>query len=98
MNIYERNHEHTRAVTRKITIAYPKAEFDLILALAVKAMFGTVCPEGLVPSAFLFGELQRMTMPGDFDRRIKSEESSTIYFQIRSDMKQQLDKMGISRA
>ena len=65
MSIVERYHEPIRTVVRKLMIEHPKADFELGLALSVKALNYTAVPDGLVPSALVFGEYPRSDMPAD---------------------------------
>ena len=56
LGLCERYHEPLRTTVRKIMVSFPSTEKELALACAVKAMNDTLGPEGLVPSALVFGE------------------------------------------
>ncbi len=45
---------------REIKLDYPPADRELVLQFSVKAMNDTVGPEGLLPSALVFGELPKI--------------------------------------
>eukprot|EP00171_Calliarthron_tuberculosum_P023357 IDg23357t1 len=55
-SICERYHQPLRNTFRKLRIGHPKAPKKLLLQLSVKSMNDTLGPEGLVPSALVFGE------------------------------------------
>ena len=56
LGIGERYHQPLRQTYRKIMASHPTSEPDIVLALSVKAMNDTLGPEGLVPTALVFGE------------------------------------------
>ena len=56
LGIGERYHKLLRDTNRKLKIDHPSMQRQLLLALAVKAMNGILGPEGIVPSALVFGE------------------------------------------
>ena len=56
LGIGERYHEPLREAFLKLREDYPKLNKDIILALAVKAIIDILGPEGIVPSAIVFGE------------------------------------------
>lgn len=98
LSICERYHEPIRTTVRKTLLNYPKADFELVLALAVKALNDTAGPDGLVPSALLFGEFPRMELPENCGPRPTTDNRGRIAFIIRNEVRQHIDKMRISRA
>lgn len=56
LGLNERYHEPLRTTFRKLILTYPNADKNLLLAFSVKGMNDTLGPEGLVPSALVFGE------------------------------------------
>lgn len=72
---------------------HPKAEFQLLLALAFKSVNDSSGPEGLVPSSSLFGVFPRPTIPSDSGWRPKTDEIIRMAGTARHEMKIQLDKM-----
>ena len=98
LSICERYHSPIRSTVRKILTVHPKSNFDLVLALAVKALNDTSGPEGLVPSALVFGEFPRLDMPSEYNRRPTSDERGEIATMARNLMRTHLDTMRISRA
>ena len=56
LEIGERYHLPLWQTYRKKMTAHPTSELDVILALSVKEMNNTLGPEGLVPTALVFGE------------------------------------------
>ena len=98
LSICERYHEPIRTTVRKILLNFPKAEFELTLALAVKALNDKAGPDGLVPSALLFGEFPRLELPDDCSTRPTTDERGKLALIIRNEVRQHIDKMRISRA
>ena len=56
LGIGERYHQPLRNTFRKLRIAYPDKEREPLLCFAVKALNDTLEPDGIVPSALVFGE------------------------------------------
>ena len=56
LGVCERYHQPLRQTYRKIMAAHPASDPKLVLALSVRAMNDTLGPEGLVPTALVFGE------------------------------------------
>ena len=56
LGLGERYHQPLRTTYRKLMLAHPGADKELTLAVTVKAMNDTLGPEGIVPSALVFGE------------------------------------------
>ena len=56
LEIRERYHEPIRRTFRKLRIDHPKLNKDFLLSLAVEACNDTLGPEGVEPSALVFGE------------------------------------------
>ena len=98
LNICERFHDPIRSTVRKIIHENPKVEFDLALALSVKALNDTAGPDGLVPSALLFGEFPRLVMPSAYGTRPTTDERSSVALLARREMKLIMDKQRIARA
>ena len=57
LGVGERCHQLLRQTYRKIMVDHPTADSETSFAFSVKAMNDTHGPEGLVPSALVFGEL-----------------------------------------
>lgn len=60
LGLAERYREPLRSTFRKIEVSWPGVDKGLALAFAVKAMNDTLGPEGLVPSALVFGEFPQI--------------------------------------
>ena len=56
LGIGDRYHKPLRDTYRKLKLDFPKMSRQLVLALSIKAMNDTLGPEGIVPSALVFGE------------------------------------------
>ena len=56
LGIRERSHQPLHATYRKVKIAHPNISSELALSMSVKAMNGTLKPEGIVPSALVSGD------------------------------------------
>ena len=56
LGIGERHHKPLRDTYRKLKFDHPKMQRQVLVALAIKAVNDTLGPEGIVPSALVFGE------------------------------------------
>ena len=56
LGIGERYHHPLRNTFRKLDMIYPNVSDTTLLALSVKALNETLGPEGIVPSALVFGK------------------------------------------
>lgn len=63
--IGERYRQPLRTTFRKLPFSHPNISGPLLLAMSVKAMKHTLGPEGIVPSALVFGEFQQIRATGD---------------------------------
>lgn len=61
LGLGERYHEPLRSTFRKIKLSQPNAGRHLALSCAVKAINDTLGPEGIVPSALVFGEYPQVS-------------------------------------
>lgn len=63
LNIWERFREQISTTVRKLSLYHPSSDLDLLVSLSAKEMNGPAVPDGLVPSALLFGEFPRINFP-----------------------------------
>lgn len=72
---------------RKIIVQHAKSEFEFVLIMSFKPMNDTEGPDRLVPSALLFDEYPRMSLPENFGRRPTTDERGDITRTVRCEMK-----------
>lgn len=82
LDIGERYHPPLRTTYRRIVQALPEAEKSLPPVCPVKAMNDTLPPEGLVPSALVFGEFPRVAKPSEHTQKRASIDKRADYAQI----------------
>lgn len=68
-----------RKVVRKIMMEHPTSDFELLLFLSVQAMNDTIGPNGLLSSALLFGELPRLDITDDYEKRRKIYDEARLH-------------------
>lgn len=99
LNIGERLHQTLRQAFRKLRLDHPKIGIRLLLSVAVKALNDTIGPDGVVPSALLFGEyplirtFDKPRMPNP-----KLVQRALIAQQARKLMAQNMAKARVTRA
>ena len=99
LGLCERYHEPLRTTVRKIKIAHPNAKKDVVLACAAKAMNDSLGPEGLVPSALVFGEFPRVRTPSEpTSERPTLSQRSQIAQQARREMNRIMAEQRLKRA
>ena len=99
LGLGERYHGPLRNTYRKLRISYPNADKALTLAMAVKAMNDTLGPEGIVPSALVFGEYpQVFTESEDPLPRATLDERAKMAEEARAEMEEIMAKMRAARA
>lgn len=99
LGIGERYHEPLRTTFRKIMSADPTRNMHTALACAVKAMNDTLGPEGLVPSALVFGEFPHLA-PDYSPRSERStlQQRSNMAHIARTEMSKIMDRLRLQRA
>lgn len=75
LGLGERYHQPLRKTYRKIIAQYPHEDRNFVLAISVKAMNDTLGPEGLVPSALVFGEFPKFVTKSEVPRERSILES-----------------------
>ena len=99
LGIGERYHQPLRHIYRKIMAETPKADPSLALAAAVKSMNDTPGPEGLVPSALVFGEFSKVYTRSETPaQRPTLEDRAAIALCVRKEMERIMAEMRIRRA
>ena len=99
LGIGERYHKPLRDTYRKLQLDYPSMQRQLLLALAVKSMNGTLGAEGIVPSALVFGEFPRLrSLQGPVVPRPSLAERAEAAQQARRYTSQHLAKVKVKRA
>ena len=99
LGIGERYHQPLRTTFRKLRISYPKVSDNLLLSISVSAINNTLGPEGLVPSALIFGEFPQLNIFGEpMDPKSTFETRSRIAIQARKEMEQHMARMKLQRA
>lgn len=99
LNLGERYHEPLRTIYRKLMASHPRAEKHLTLAMCVKAMNDTLGPNGVVPSALVFGEHpQVFTRSETTPPRATLDERSKLAFEARQEMEQHMARVRTDRA
>jgi len=99
LGLAERYHQPLRQTFRKIKIDQPNADRDLALHAAVKAMNDTLGPEGLVPSALVFGDYPKVTTRSE-NPSLKAELRSRAQMATvaRKEMERLMANMKVKRA
>ena len=99
LGLGERYHHPLRQTYRKIKAEHLATEPELALVHSVKAMNDTLGPEGLVPSAFVFGEFPKVFTPAEEPHpRATVESRAAIASRARREMEQHMAKLRIRRA
>ena len=99
LGLGERYHQPLRQTYRKIRVENPTTDPDLALALSVKAMNDTLGPEGLVPSALVFGEFPPVFTRSEVPHpRATLESRAVVASAARKEMEQQMAKLRVRRA
>ena len=95
----ERYHQPLRQTFRKIMTAHPKTPPARALAASVKAINDKLGPEGLVPSALVFGEfLPVFTKSEAPAARLTLKESASVAQSARKEMGKIMAEMRVRRA
>ena len=82
-----RYHEPIRRTIRKLQIDHPKMKKEFLLNLAVKACNDTLRPEGVVPSALVFGKFPSLcSFLGPKVPRAALAQRAKIALRARKDM------------
>ena len=99
LGIGERYHNPLRDTYRKLKVDYPKMSRQLLLALSVKEINDTLGPEGIVPSALVFGEFPSLlAYQGPVIPRPTLAERAKAALSARRYMSQNLAKTRALRA
>lgn len=99
LGIGERYHHPLRNTFRKLKIAYPKVSDSTLLSMSVKAMNDTLGPEGLVPSALVFGEYPSLRVFGETPQPKATVAARAILAkEARREMEQHMARLRIKRA
>lgn len=99
LGLGERYHEPLRSTFRKIMKSRPDVEKSFALSLSVKAMNGTLGPEGLVPSVLVFGEFPQIRNKSEIRRERPSLlERSEIAAVARKEMAERMAELRMRRA
>ena len=97
LGLGERYHQPLHQTFRKIMADHKKTDRDLALALSVKAMNDTLGPEGLVPSALVFGEFPKLRTKGSKPTpRATLLSRKAVAETARKEMEKQITKMKIN--
>ena len=95
----ERYHQPLRQTYRKIKTDHPQSDKDLALAMAVKAMNDTLGPEGLVPSALVFGEFPPVHTNSESNvPRATLQERAAMASTARREMEKCMAELRLKRA
>ena len=95
----ERYHQPLRQTFRNIMAAHPKNLPAGVLAASVKAMIDTLGPEGLVPSALVFGEFPPVIKKSEAPAaRLKLRERASVAKSARKEMGKIIAEMRVRRA
>ncbi len=99
LGIGERYHPPMLQTFRKVKLDYLQADRDLVLRLSVKAMNGTLGPEGLVPSALVLAEFSKIFTRYETPRaRFALANRPKIPRAARTEMQKHMAKMRVIRA
>ena len=92
-------HHPLRNTFQKLRIAYPNRERQLLLSFAVKALNDTLGPDGLVPSALVFGEFPSPIVTSE-TRHTRStiESRAGIASMARKEMEKEIASVRVRRA
>lgn len=91
LGLAERYHGPLRNIYRKLRIFRQNVNAEKALACAAKAMNDTLGPEGLVPSALIFGEFPRVFNPSESNTtRLTNNERAELDQVARQEMEQQM--------
>jgi len=99
LGVGERYHKPLRDTYRKLKLDHPSMQRQVLLAVAVKAMNDTLGPEGVVPSALVFGEFPSLrTFEGPVIPRPSLAERALAAQEARRYMARHLAEVRIKRA
>lgn len=81
-------------------ISSPKADFDIALALGIKAMNDTLLPEGLVPLSLVFGDLKWITDLSKTDQPLRptTDERAFLANEACDEMAQKMENLLVKRS
>ena len=98
LGLGERYHQPLRNTFRKLNVSYPNVDKQSLLNFSVKALNDTLGPEGLVPSALVFGEF-----PSTFTTLERRPPPATLQWRAelanmaRKEMEKEMAKVRIRR-
>eukprot|EP00737_Agarophyton_chilense_P000247 gb/GEZJ01000282.1/.p1 GENE.gb/GEZJ01000282.1/~~gb/GEZJ01000282.1/.p1 ORF type:complete len:768 (+),score=79.54 gb/GEZJ01000282.1/:1785-4088(+) len=99
LGLGERYHQPLRTTYRKIMATLPDTDREIALSCAVKSMNDTLGPEGLVPSALVFGEFPNITSKSETPTpRASALSRAAIAATAREEMSQIMERMRVRRA
>ena len=99
LGIGEIYHHPLRITYRKLEIDYPSIEKSILLSIAVKAMNDSLGPEGLVPSALVFGEYPSVHTKSEVPSpRAALISRAEVANAARKEMEQIMARMRVQRA
>lgn len=98
LGLGERYHQPLRQTFRKVMSEHPNTPPSRALAASVKAMNDTLGPEGLVPSALVFGEFPRVFTKSETpSERLTLKERASIAQSARKEMGKIMAEMRVRR-
>lgn len=99
MGLGESYHQPLRKTYRKIIAHHNNVEPEYALAASVNAMNDTLGPEGLVPSALVFGEFPKVHTRSEApDQRASAANQAKIANAARFEMQNHMSSLRVSRA
>lgn len=99
LGLGERYHRPLRSTFRKMKASRPDVNKDLALALSVKAVNDTLGPEGLVPSALVFGEFPQVGTRSEVREEMPSlKKRATLADLARREMGERMAELRLKRA
>ena len=99
LGLGERFHQPLRNTYRKRVVEHPNSDKTLALLLAVKSMNDTLGPEGLVPSALMFGEYPQAYAKSEIKgERFTLSGRAELATTARKEMELQMAKLRVKRA
>lgn len=98
LGLGERYHEPVRTTYRKLRLQFPKVDPEVLLRFSVKAMNDTLGPEGLFPSALVFGEYPSIrTVSELLEERPTLSSRAELAIAARKEMAQIMAKQRVQR-
>lgn len=98
LGLGERYHQPLRNTYRKLCIAYPDRDRQLLLSMSVKAINDTLGPDGLVPSALVFGEFPSAFTTSETPHpRATLESRAAVANLARREMEKQMAAVRLKR-